>query len=233
MIGILIVDDHAAFRQPLAFVLDREPDLVVVGQAGSLAEARGQLALPDVALIDLDLPDGNGADLIREFRVARPEGRSLVLTASQRQQEFAGAAAAGAVALLHKSLPLAAIVDAIRRAHAGESIMSAREVRGYILMAARQRDERRAARALHATLTRREQELLQALADGLSDKATAQRLGIGIETVRTHLGNVLRKLGVSSRLQALIFAVRHGIVPIEGAQATPVDEGQELRESDV
>ena len=115
MIRVLLVDDHTAFLYPLAFLLDREPDLSVVGQAESLTEARRLLVGIDVAVVDLHLPDGDGIDLIPEFRAANPSGTALVLTGSPDPSDHARAAAAGAAAVLHKSTPLAEVVRVVRR----------------------------------------------------------------------------------------------------------------------
>ena len=102
MIRMLLIDDHASFRQPLGFMLDREEDITVVAQAGSLAEARGVLSGVDIALVDLDLPDGSGVSIIRELRAANPQGAVLILTASQDRLMVARAVEAGASGVLHK-----------------------------------------------------------------------------------------------------------------------------------
>ena len=104
MIRVLLIDDHAAFREPLSFMFDREPEFDVVGQAGSLAEARNMLELGvDVAVIDLDLPDGDGAQLIGELHQANPQAMALVLTASAERGRHARVVEAGAAGVLHKS----------------------------------------------------------------------------------------------------------------------------------
>lgn len=214
MIRVLIVDDHAAFRQPLAFMLDREPDMTVVGQAGSVQEARQLLRGVDVAIIDLDLDDGNGMQLIPALRQANMLGTVLVVTAHANRVQMAHAIERGASAVLHKSASIAEIVDAVRRLSMGETLVSPEEVIELLQLASRRREEDRAAEAKIASLTARERDVLAELAGGLSDKEIAQRLGIGGETVRTHMVKILSKLGVSSRLQALIFALRHGVVEI-------------------
>ena len=215
MIRVLLVDDHASFRQPLAFMLDREEDISVVGQAGSLAEARPLLAeAVDVAVVDLNLPDGHGVDLIRELRAFNPAGMIVVVTGSAVQRDYAEAVEAGASGVLHKSAGIQEIIKAVRRAGAGEPLLSSRELVEMLRLADRHRVQDREARAALARLTPREQEVLQALADGLADKEIAARLNVRTETVRTHMVNILGKLGVDSRLQALVFAIRHGIVTL-------------------
>jgi DNA-binding NarL/FixJ family response regulator len=217
-IRVLLVDDHDSFRQPLAFMLEREPDLAVVAQADSLTEARevlgnAELAI-DVVVVDLELPDGSGVDFIGELYEARPRALALVLSAYSDRALLARAIEAGAAGLVHKSSRLDEIVAAVRRLHAGEQLLSQREVIEAVRLVSRQRREDREAELTIGKLTPREQEVLQALAEGLSDKEIAERLYVGIGTVRTHITSILTKLGVQSRLQALVFAVRHGIVKI-------------------
>jgi DNA-binding NarL/FixJ family response regulator len=213
MTRVLLVDDHAAFRQPLAFMIDREPDLTVTAQAGTLAEARRRLNDIDIAIVDLDLPDGNGADIVRDLRAANPDGAVLVLTGSADRRQYARAVEAGAAGVIHKSAGIAEIINAVRRLIAGELLFTPHEVMELFQLAGQQQQDR-AARAALESLTPREQELLHALAKGLNDKAIAQHLHISVETARTHMVNILRKLNVESRLQALVLAARHGAVTI-------------------
>jgi DNA-binding NarL/FixJ family response regulator len=210
----MLVDDHASFRQPLAFMLEQEPDFAVVAQAGSLAEARRSLAGVDVAVVDLDLPDGNGANLVRDLRRANPQGAVMVLSASDDRLQFARAVEAGASGVLNKSSRIGEIVDAVRRLGRGESLLSPAETIEMLRFVSDQREQRRDAQELLSRLTKREHEVLQALADGLGDKEIAQRLHISAETARTHMVNILGKLEVDSRLQALVFALRHGGVTL-------------------
>jgi DNA-binding NarL/FixJ family response regulator len=211
---VLLVEDHASFRQPLAFMLEREPDITGVEQAGSLAEARGRLGGVDVAVVDLSLPDGNGVDLVRELRAANAHGVVLMLTASDNRAQFARAVEAGAAGVMHKSAGIDEIIGAVRRLRDGEVLLSPQQTIELLRLAGQNREHAREARAALARLTRRESEVLQALADGLNDKDIAQRLHVTTETVRTHMVNILGKLGVASRLQALVFALRHGAVTI-------------------
>lgn len=215
MIRVLLVEDHASFRQALAFMLERESDITVVGQAGSLAEARRLLAGVDVAVLDLELPDGSGIALIEELRAASPRGRALILTASTDQGDLARVIELGAAGTLNKSVGVGEIVTAIRRLSAGETLFSPGEIVELLRLAGRQRERTREAQLALDRLTRREHEVLQALAAGLTDKEIARRLHISAETVRTHMVNLLAKLGVESRLQAVVFAARHGAVKFE------------------
>ena len=218
MARVLLVDDHPSFRQALAFMLRQEPEVDAVAQAGSLAEARGVLAdTPeiDVAVLDLDLPDGHGADLIRDVHAACPDARVLILTASTDRYDAAQAVEAGADGILLKTATIEEILDAVRRLAAGGQLLSQREVIELLRLVGQRRQEERAALRALDQLTPRELQVLQALADGLSDQEMAERLHLSVRTARTHMTNILAKLRVESRLQALIFALRHGIVRLD------------------
>ena len=216
-IRILLVEDHLSFRQALAFMLEREPGFEVVGQVGSMAEARALLkeSLEDVevAIIDLALPDGDGLDLIEGFS-SHPQPVTLVLSASLEPGRFARAVEAGAAGVLHKSTPIRDIVDAVRKLKAGEALLSPGEVVEMLRLVSRERQEELAARRAMEMLTPREKEVLQALAEGLESREIAEKLSVTVETERTHMVNILHKLGVHSRLQALVFAARYGVVQI-------------------
>jgi DNA-binding NarL/FixJ family response regulator len=215
---ILLVDDHASFRQTLAFVFDGQPDFEVVAQAGSIEEARRVLEgvenEADLGVIDLSLPDGEGTALIRGLRGANPDFAALVLTASLDRTDHARAVEAGAAGVVHKSADVDEILDATRRLSEGETLLSPEELVEMLRLAGQNREEAREARANIEQLTRREREVLQALASGLSNKEIAQKLHMSVDTERTHMMNILNKLGVHSRLQALLFAARHGLVEI-------------------
>jgi len=215
VIRVFLVDDHASFRQPLAFILDLESDIEVVGQAGSLAEARGRLSEVDVAVVDLDLPDGNGVVLISELQAANPDGGALVVSSSFDSLSRAAAVEAGASGLMHKSSGIAEIVQAVRDVATGKMLLSTRDIKE-MLQAARERRARDADVARRAgLLTLRELDVIKGIAEGLSDREIAIRLGMSSDTARTHVRNILSKLGAKSRLQALIIAVRYGIVSLD------------------
>ena len=218
MIRLLLVDDHASTREPLAFMLEQEPDLTVVAQAGSLAECRQALAehgaAVDLALIDLGLPDGSGDELIAELRQINPNAIALVLTYFSDQERLARAVQAGAAGVLHKSASFEEVVEATRQAHAGEQLLTLEEVINALRFSGQEHDEQES-RGVVQALTAREMEVLQALAEGLSDKEIAERLYVGPATIRTHVNNILAKLCAASRLQALVLAVRRGLVQID------------------
>jgi RNA polymerase sigma factor (sigma-70 family) len=224
MIRVFLLDDHTSFRQSLAFMLDREEDISTAAQAGSIAEARETLTAArftyplDLAVIDLGLPDGDGTDIIRLLHkptvIATPRTRVLVLTAFNDRLSIARAVEAGADAVLNKTVSLPSIVDAVRRLAAGEELLSPRETIDLLRLSALRREEDRAAQRALAELTPRERQVLTCLAEGLADNEIASRLNVSGETVRTHMVNLLRKLNADSRLQALVFAIRHGAVEI-------------------
>ena len=199
--GLLLVDGHTSFRDLLALALELEPDLTVVAQAGTLAAARGALAGGpefDVAVVDPRLPDGCGADLVGDLRQKMPRARTLVLGDHLEARRRAEIIDAGAAAIVPKSARLAEVLKAIRDLHAGKHLLTPQEIS-------------EAARLIRR-LTSRELDVLQALAEGLSDREIAGRLHVGVGTVRTHLTSVLAKLQARSRLQALVLATRHGLV---------------------
>ena len=212
---VLLVEDHTAFRQALALTIASEPDIRVTAQAGTLVEARQHLADIDVGVFDIDLPDGNGIDLIRELHGVNPGAQVLVLTASANQLDLAQAVESGAAGIMHKSAPLNEIITAVRRLCDGELLLSPRELGQMLRLARVQRSQDLTVRTALSSLTPREHDVLAALAHGLSDKEIAAHLHVIPGTVHTHMVNLLGKLGVESRLQALILAVRYGVVALD------------------
>src|SRR5829696_3535829 len=216
-VRILLVDDHASIREALASTFEGE-GFEIVGQAGSLAEARRMLEEAqqeiDVAVVDLGLPDGYGADLSEELREKNPQAQALVLSASLDHANTARAVEQGAAGVLNKTAHLDEVVEAVRRLRAGETLMPLEEVVGLLRYAGRAREHEYEARQALEKLTSREIDVLQALAEGLASEGIAERLQISVSTQRNHVSSILLKLGVHSQLQALVFAVRHGVVEI-------------------
>jgi DNA-binding NarL/FixJ family response regulator len=166
----------------------------------------------DVAVVDLALPDGDGFELIEEL-ASRPDVMTLVLSASLEPARFARAVEAAA-GVLHKSAAIGEVVEAVRRLKSGEALLSPTEVIEMLRMVSRKRQEEYEAQRAIEKLTPREKQVLQALGEGLDSKDIAEKLHITVETERTHMVNILNKLDVHSRLQALVFAARHGLVEI-------------------
>ncbi|HZY64456.1 MAG TPA: response regulator transcription factor [Rubrobacteraceae bacterium] len=159
----------------------------VVGQVGSVAEAYQLRSGTDVAVVDLDLPDGDGIELVEKFSSDEPKVATLVLSASLAPDRFAAAVDAGAAGVLHKSASISETVGAVRRLKNGEVLLSPDEVVKMLRMVNRRRREEGEARKAIEKLTRCEKEILQALAEGLDSKQIAQKLHITVETERTHI----------------------------------------------
>ena len=209
-IRVLIVDDHAIVRRGLRGLLETVDDMEVVGdaadgeQAVRLAEARG----PDVVLMDLVMPKMDGIAAIREIRARHPQTEIVALTSFIEEEKVVAALEAGAAGFLLKEAGERAVLEAIRAAHDGEVRLDPAVAK---LLAERLR--RRPESAPVDPLTGRELDVLGLLGRGLSNKEIAAELGIADCTVRTHVSNVLGKLGLTSRTQAALYAVEHDIAP--------------------
>jgi DNA-binding NarL/FixJ family response regulator len=216
-VRVLLVDEHTAIREALASTFEGA-GFALVGQAGSLAEARRMLEEVeqeiDVAIVDLGLPDGYGADLIPQLREANPQAQALVLSATLDRANMARAVERGAAGILNKTAHLEEVVEAVRRLRAGETLMPLEEVVELLRYAGSEREHEYEARKAIETLTYREREVLEALTEGLGSEGIAERLSISVRTERNHMSSILAKLGVHSQLQALVFAVCHGLVEI-------------------
>jgi len=215
MNSVLLVEDHLSFSESLSIMLEKEPEFEVVGQAGSVKEALNLSETEvDLAVVDLGLPDGEGADVIWELHRANPALKVLVLTSSVDREQIARAVEAGAAGVVHKSSSAAELMSAIKRLLAGEVLLPPEEVVEYLRLAGQARERRHQEQLAVMKLTAREKEVLAALAQGLNSDQVARRLQMTVETERTHVVNILKKLKVHSRLEAVIFAVRHGVVEI-------------------
>jgi DNA-binding NarL/FixJ family response regulator len=216
-IRVLLVEDHKSFRELLSLLLEQQDDMVVAGEAGTLSEARALLSTGmqiDLALIDLELPDGHGSELLSDLRRRNPDVQAVVLTGSPDRRGHARAVAAGAEGLINKAAPISEIVGAMRKVRAGERLLSRDEITELRELAATAMMSNRVKEEMLAKLSRRDRELLQALAEGLSDKEIANRLSLSPKTVRNQMVELLDKLAVESRLQALVLAARLGVVQL-------------------
>ncbi len=205
---VLIVDDHAMFAQSLTLALNEEDDLVVEAVATSLAAARSRVldCRPDVVVLDHRLPDGHGVDAIGELRALQPSIKVVVLTAQATDSLVSAAVHAGAVGFVAKTDNVDNLVAAVRAAAAGESVISPALLTRMLPRLGGGQEQ------LGADLTDREREVLRLLADGLTNKAIATRLGLSPHTVRNHVVGICRKLGTHSKLEALAVATRAGLV---------------------
>lgn len=213
-IAVLLVEDHASYRQALEAVMLVEGDMRVAAQVNSVAEAGAAAARsqPAVALVDLDLPDGSGVEAIEAIREESPKTGCVVLSALTNDVEFGRAIQAGASAALHKSADIPSLLSVMRTVAAGGTVLPADETsrRLRALDASRQRHWH--ARVLDQSITVRERQILECLAEGADNRQIAERLGISPETVQTHVRNLLAKLDVGSRLEAVVKALRLGLV---------------------
>ena len=215
-IRIFLVDDHVALSLGLAFYFSQAADLAVVASAATVAEACKLLAdglEVDVVLLDLQLPDGSGLDLIPEFSAASRGVSVIVLSGAVTDRAWAMAVAAGAAGVLDKAAATPAVIaEHVRAVYRGEPLISPAEAVALVANAEQLRRDERVVRGALASLTPREREILQAVADGASDKAIADRFFLSVGTVRNHVAGILRKLEVDSRMQAVILANRFGVV---------------------
>ncbi|WP_454085160.1 response regulator [Georgenia sp. Marseille-Q6866] len=220
MTTILLVDDHALLRKGFRMVLETEPDLTVVGEAADGVVALQQVAslAPDVVLMDVRMPGGDGIEATRRIVAAHPGTRVLVLTTFDLDEYAFGALRAGASGFLLKNAEPAELVRAVRAVASGDAVVAPRVTQlllerfsGQLPVrpeeeAASQRDPRLDA------LTPRELEVLRLVATGLSNLEIAEALHLSTTTVKTHTGNLLAKLGLRDRVQLVIFAYESGLV---------------------
>ena len=208
-ISVVVVDDHVLVRQGIRTFLETHPDLAIVGEAGDAASAAAVCAehKPQVALVDLVMP-GGGVAATRDIRTASPATQVVVLTSFDDAQQIVAAVKAGALSCLFKDVDADSLADTIRLAARGEAVLHPR-VAGHLMDALRHGAAPGA--QLLETLSQREHEVLGLLAEGLSNQLIAERLGIGEKTVKTHVSNILAKLGVDDRTQAAVYAWKSGM----------------------
>ena len=201
---ILIADDHAVVREGLVAMIDRQPGMRVVAQAGDGAEAAALWSQhrPDITLVDLRMPALDGVGVITQVRAINPRARVIILTTFDGDEDIYRGMRAGARAYLLKDAPRDELLDCIRAVHAGETFVPP-------LVAAKL-----AAQVSSERLTSREREILQLMGGGASNKAIARQLGISEGTVKTHVKSVLQKLEVASRTEAVSLAARRGLIQL-------------------
>ncbi len=209
MVRVVVVDDHEVLADALTQVLDAEPDLRVVGAAHTLADARALLADTevDVVLLDHRLPDGEGVAAIPELRALQPHAAIVILTAMTADTVLITAIENGAAGFISKTHGVGEVTSAVRSAGQGESVVSP-ELLVRLLPRLRQEAEPDTG----AELTAREAEVLRHLAEGMSNAAIAEAMGVSVHTVRNHLANLSAKLGAHSRLEVLSIAIKQGLL---------------------
>lgn len=204
-----MIDDHTLFRSGLKALLQRQSDFAVVGEAADGLEGVKliELVAPDVVLLDLDMPHMNGREALAQIVAVHPELAVLMLTVSEDGEDLAECMRLGARGYLLKNINAEFLLSSIRRAVTGDSVLSPEMTAKLV---ARLRDPRPAAsRPDVDSLTPRERETLRHLARGASNKEIARSLDLAESTVKVHVQNILRKLNLSSRVQAAVFAVEN------------------------
>ena len=205
-IRVMIVEDHQIVTEGLVALLNGQPDIEVVGTAGSVAESvpRAQELAPDVLLLDFRLPDGTGAEAAARIREDRPDMKLIFLSRDDSDAARMAAVEAGASAFLHKSRAATDVVAAIRVVAGGGSLITPRTISTLL-------GRRRKVTAQLSTLTARERAVLRLVAAGVPSREIATQLGISYTTVRTHIRSLGRKLDVHSKLEAIAKARELGL----------------------
>jgi DNA-binding NarL/FixJ family response regulator len=202
---VLLVDDHDLIRDGLAGVFRHEPSMEVLGDAKSVTTAVEMVRelRPDVVVTDLQLPDGTGLDIVREVRRSTPDAGVVVLTMHSGDEQIFAAMEAGASAFVGKDAPSSEVVEAARHAAVSPRSFLCAGLTDAVL---------RRATATANQLTAREDDVLKLLADGLSAAEIGQRMHLSESTVKSHLAKIYQKLGVTNRSQALVTAMRTGLL---------------------
>jgi DNA-binding NarL/FixJ family response regulator len=214
MINVLIADEQSLFRQAVRSALETEEDLTVVAEAGDGLEAieSADRFSPHIALIDAELPKVNGISATRTLRERVPSCKVLVLSNHQDQAALFDAMQAGANGYLTKAIPLAKLIEATRAVLRGETIVPPAMLGDLLSQLVQSKERQNDVLRRLSRLTRREREVLALLVEGADNDLVAQHLVISPETARTHIQNILSKLDVHSRLEALALVLRNNIV---------------------
>ncbi len=214
VITVFLVDDHELVRRGIAELVGDEPDLTVVGQASSVAEALARVPAlrPDVAVLDVRLPDGNGVQLCRDLRAALPGLRCLMLTSFTDEDSMVEAVLAGAEGYVIKDVKGLQLVDAIRRVGAGETLLDGRAVAALVTELRTKTGEP----GPLAGLSEQELVLLDLLGESLTNRQIAERMFLAEKTVKNYVSRLLAKLGLERRSQAAVL-----VTGIHGAHRRP------------
>ena len=202
-IRVFLLDDHEVVRRGVRELLEAEPDIVVVGEAGTAGEALARVAgsRPDVAVLDVRLPDGDGVSVCRELRSAHPELACLMLTSFADDEALFDAILAGAAGYVLKQIRGADLVGAVRTVAAGGSLLDPRATAAVM-------QRLRTPKALDplATLTDQERRILELIGEGLTNREIGQRMFLAEKTVKNYVSNLLAKLGLQRRTQVAVLA---------------------------
>jgi two-component system, NarL family, response regulator DevR len=207
-VRVFLLDDHEIVRRGVKELLETEGDLEVVGEAGTAAEALARIppTRPDVAVLDVRLPDGDGVQVCREIRSAHPEIQCLMLTSFADDEALFQAIMAGASGYVLKQIKGADVVEAVRSVAAGRSLLDP-SVTARVLERLRKGSEED---ELLARLSPQERNILRLIADGLTNRQIAEEVHLAEKTVKNYVSNLLAKLGMERRTQAAVYAARLG-----------------------
>ena len=216
-IRVLVVDDHALFRRGLQMVLMQEPDIEVVGEAsdGAEAVAKARETLPDIVLMDVRMPRRGGIDATTAIKDEVPSAKIIMLTISDEEADLYEAIKAGAMGYLLKEISIEEVASAIRAVHGGQSLISpsmASKLLTEFASMIKRTDDRQ--QVPTPRLTDREMEVLKLVAKGLNNRDIAKQLFISENTVKNHIRNILEKLQLHSRMEAVVYAVREKLLEI-------------------
>lgn len=215
-IRVLIVDDHTVFAESLSLVINMQRDMEIVGTASTCASAleSARQLQPDVVLLDVLLPDGDGVAIAEAIKRIQPATKTVILTSATEDEVLLRAIDAGASGFITKHRAINDVIAAVRAAHAGEMLIPPAMLLGLLSRLYQRQRQEEQARARLEPLTPRERQVLQALAQGLDNRETARQLRISPNTVRTHLQNAMSKLGVHSKLEAVVMALKYGLIEV-------------------
>lgn len=203
MTRVFLVDDHEIVRRGVAELINTERDLEVVGEASTIRQALARIAatLPDVAVLDVRLPDGSGIDLCRDIRSAHPQIRCLMLTAYDDDEASYAAVLAGAAGYVLKDIKGQGLISSIRLVAEGRDLMDRGVSRRIVEVAVSNR-------APTAELSLREQQVLDLIAEGLTNRQIGEKLELAEKTVKNYVSGLLAKLGMERRTQAAVYGAR-------------------------
>jgi len=220
-VRVLIADDHPLFRQGLATVL-KHAGITVVGEASTGHEAltRTKSLEPDIVILDIRMPDMDGLQALKAIKAARPRTAVVILTTYQNADYLWTAVLNGAAAYLLKDAPGEELVGLIRRVHEGENVLDTGQIRSMMQENAPEPTPAPTRGILaDLELTDREKDILQAIANGLRNAEIAKLLDIEVATVKSHTNHLFKKMNVSDRTQAALWAIRHGFIPNRGGSS--------------
>ncbi|MGN8551352.1 UNVERIFIED_CONTAM: response regulator transcription factor [Microbacterium sp. SLM126] len=207
MIRVFLVDDHEIVRRGLTDLISAQPDMEVIGEAATARQSMGRIEAtqPDVAVLDVRLPDGSGIDVCRDIRSRAPSVACLILTAYDDDTAVSAAVLAGAAGYVLKDIGGSRLVDAVRAVAGGRTLLDANAVRqAKAHMQIRAEEDPRL-----GSLGLRERQILKLIADGLTNRQIGDHLGIAEKTVKNYVSSMLSKLGLERRTQAAIFQLEH------------------------